>query len=235
MRYIEFNGTKSNDLGLLLERERSIKSTNNDVDLIEVAGRDGVLLKDNDRLKVIEQDFPFSLVGDVTVYEQKISEWLHVKGWHDLVLSWDKDYIYRASVVNLFEIDEILKQFGRLKINFLIHPIKYLKTGKQSVSLVNGGTLQNPGNVQAKPILKIKGTGNGVLTINDFETGLENVQGELVIDMERHLVYKDVLSAWDNIVRTEHHRMPLFDVGQNKISWTGDFTITAIPNWGVKV
>ncbi|WP_265183662.1 hypothetical protein [Streptococcus pyogenes] len=38
MRYIEFNGTKSNDLGLLLERERSIKSTNNDVDLIEVAG-----------------------------------------------------------------------------------------------------------------------------------------------------------------------------------------------------
>ncbi|KKC20719.1 phage protein [Streptococcus sp. NCTC 11567] len=235
MRYIEFNGTKSNDLGLLLERERSIKSTNNDVDLIEVAGRDGVLLKDNDRLKVIEQDFPFSLVGDVTVYEQKISEWLHVKGWHDLVLSWDKDYIYRASVVNLFEIDEILKQFGRLKINFLIHPIKYLKTGKQSVSLVSGATLQNPGNVQAKPILKIKGTGNGVLTINDFETGLENVQGELVIDMERHLVYKDVLSAWDNIVRTEHHRMPLFDVGQNKISWTGDFTITAIPNWGVKV
>lgn len=235
MRYIEFNGTKSNDLGLLLERERSIKSTNNDVDLIEVAGRDGVLLKDNDRLKVIEQDFPFSLVGDVTVYEQKISEWLHVKGWHDLVLSWDKDYIYRASVVNLFEIDEILKQFGRLKINFLIHPIKYLKTGKQSVSLVSGATLQNPGNVQAKPILKIKGTGNGVLTINDFETGLENVQGELVIDMERHLVYKDVLSAWDNIVRTEHHRMPLFDIGQNKISWTGDFTITAVPNWGVKV
>ncbi len=71
--------------------------------------------------------------------------------------------------------------------------------------------------------------------INDFETGLENVQSELVIDMERHLVYKDVLSAWDNIVRTERHRMPLFDVGQNKISWTGSFTITAVPNWGVKV
>ncbi|EQL77819.1 phage tail protein, partial [Streptococcus pyogenes UTMEM-1] len=157
------------------------------------------------------------------------------KGWHDLALSWDKDYIYRASVVNLFEIDEILKQFGRLKVNFLIHPIKYLKTGKQEVSLVNGGTLQNPGNVQAKPILKIKGTGDGVLTINSFKTGLENVQGELVIDMERHLVYKGVLSAWDNIVRTEHHRMPLFDVGQNKISWTGSFTITAVPNWGVKV
>lgn len=235
MRYIEFNGTKSNKFGLLLERERSIKSTNNDVDFIEVDGRDGALLKDNNRLKVIEQDFPFSLVGDVMVNEQRISEWLHVKGWHDLVLSWDKDYIYRASVVNLFEIDEILNQFGRLKINFLIHPIKYLKTGKQEISLVNDGTLQNPGNVQAKPILKIKGTGSGVITINGFETGLENVQGELVIDMERHLVYKDVLSAWDNIVRTEHHRMPLFDVGQNNISWTGNFTITAIPNWGVKV
>ncbi|MGF3084675.1 distal tail protein Dit, partial [Streptococcus pyogenes] len=135
MRYIEFNGTKSNDLGLLLERERSIKSTNNDVDLIEVAGRDGVLIKDNERLKAVEQDFPFSLVGDVTANQQKISEWLHVKGWHDLALSWDKVYIYRASVVNLFEIDEILKQFGRLKINFLIHPIKYLKTGKQEVPL----------------------------------------------------------------------------------------------------
>ncbi|HES5779987.1 TPA: phage tail protein, partial [Streptococcus pyogenes] len=193
MRYIEFNGIKSNDLGLLLERERSVKSTSNDVNLIEVDGRDGVLIKDNERLKAVEQDFPFSLVGDVVVNQQKISEWLHVKGWHDLALSWDKDYIYRASVVNLFEIDEILKQFGRLKINFLIHPIKYLKTGKQEVFLDNGGTLQNPGNVQAKPILRIKGTGDGVLTINGFETGLENVQRELVIDMERHLVYKDVL------------------------------------------
>ncbi|HEK9774905.1 TPA: phage tail protein, partial [Streptococcus equi subsp. equi] len=173
MRYIEFNGKKSDSFGLLLERERSIKSTSNDVDLIEVDGRDGVLLKDNGRLKAIEQDFPFSLVGDVTVDQQKISEWLHVKGWHNLVLSWDNDYIYRASVVNLFEIDEILKQFGRLKINFLIHPIKYLKTGKQEMSLVNGGTLQNLGNVQSKPILKIRGSGNGVLTINGFETGLE--------------------------------------------------------------
>ncbi|HHJ7731916.1 TPA: phage tail protein, partial [Streptococcus pyogenes] len=140
-----------------------------------------------------------------------------------------------ATHITPFSIKEVLRNFGRLKINFLIHPIKYLKTGKQEVPLVNGGTLQNPGNVQAKPILKIKGTGNGVLTINDFETGLENVQGELVIDMERHLVYKDVLSAWDNIVRTERHRMPLFDVGQNTISWTGSFTITAVPNWGVKV
>ncbi|HER3736868.1 TPA: phage tail protein, partial [Streptococcus pyogenes] len=33
MRYIEFNGTKSDSLGLLLERERSIKSTSNDVNL----------------------------------------------------------------------------------------------------------------------------------------------------------------------------------------------------------
>ncbi|HEK9251898.1 TPA: phage tail protein, partial [Streptococcus equi subsp. equi] len=56
MRYIEFNGKKSDSFGLLLERERSIKSTSNDVDLIEVDGRDGVLLKDNGRLKAIEQD-----------------------------------------------------------------------------------------------------------------------------------------------------------------------------------
>lgn len=71
MRYIEFNGIKSNDLGLLLERERSVKSTSNDVNLIEVDGRDGVLIKDNERLKAVEQDFPFSLVGDVVVNQQK--------------------------------------------------------------------------------------------------------------------------------------------------------------------
>ncbi|HES3012729.1 TPA: gp58-like family protein [Streptococcus pyogenes] len=51
----------------MLERERSVKSTSNDVNLIEVDGRDGVLIKDNERLKAVEQDFPFSLVGDVVV------------------------------------------------------------------------------------------------------------------------------------------------------------------------
>ncbi|HGN5091279.1 TPA: distal tail protein Dit [Streptococcus pyogenes] len=235
--FIKFDGKKSSDFDLRIINDVEHDSSFYDVDQVKVPGRDGVVLKDNKRLEAIERSYPLRLYSKrrLTEVETDISNWLNVKGWKDLELSWEPDYIYKATHITPFSIKEVLRNFGRLKINFLIHPIKYLKTGKQEVPLVNGGTLQNPGNVQAKPILKIKGTGNGVLTINDFETGLENVQGELVIDMERHLVYKDVLSAWDNIVRTERHRMPLFDVGQNKISWTGNFTVTAVPNWGVKV
>lgn len=235
--YILFDGKKSTDFGLRITNDVEHESTYQDVEMIEVDGRNGALLLYKGRLKAIERAYPVRLLAKnrVTDAQVGISNWLNVKGWKDLELSWEPAYIYKATHITPFSIKELMTNFAEFRIVFTVHPIKYLKTGKQEVSLANGGILENPGNVQAKPILKIKGTGNGVLTINGFETGLENVQDELVIDMERHLVYKDALSAWDNIVRTERHRMPLFDVGQNNISWTGNFTITAVPNWGVKV
>lgn len=235
--YIEFNGRKSIDLGLRILNQVEHTSTHNDVEQIEVPGRDGVLLKDNRRLVPVEKSFPCSLKArdNLTAAQAAISDWLNVKGWHDMVLSWDPEHIYRASVVEGFDVKEVLRQFGKVKLNFLAHPIKYLKTGRSAINLTKGMTLTNPGNVAAKPVITLRGSGNGTITINGRVTTLENVQRELVIDMDKHLIYSGNLAAWDKVVRTANGAMPSLDIGRNTITWTGNFTLSMVPNWGVKI
>lgn len=235
--FIKFDGKKSSDFGLNIINDIEFSSTSYDVETIEVPGHDGVLLKDNQRLKPVKREFPmkFHTVERLTTSEVAISDWLNVKGWKELEFSWEPDYIYLATFIESFSVKELLRNFGEVKLNFLIHPIKFLKTGRNEIPLTNGMTLKNLGNVQSKPLIKIIGNGDGILTINGYQLSLESVQNELTIDMQKHLVYSGNLSAWDKITRNGKHRMPLFDVGDNMISWTGNFTMTAVPNWGVKL
>lgn len=56
--YIKFNGKSSEEIDLILENDMHHVSSVYDVDTVEIAGRDGALLVDNQRLKAVEQAFP---------------------------------------------------------------------------------------------------------------------------------------------------------------------------------
>lgn len=133
--FIKFDGKKSSDFDLRIINDVEHDSTFYDVGQIKVPGRDGVVLKDNQRLEAVERSYPLRLYSKrrLTEVETDISNWLNVTGWKDLELSWEPDYIYKATHITPFSIKEVLRNFGSLRANFLIHPIKYLKTGKQEV------------------------------------------------------------------------------------------------------
>lgn len=172
---------------------------------------------------------------DLTKAQEDISEWLLVEGYKELILSWDPGYIYKAAFIETFEIKELLRKLGKLKLNFICHPIKFIKGAEISKSIQNGIKLTNIGNYEARPIIKITGNGDGALIINGRETRLKSVQNSLVIDMQANQVYSGNLSAWDKIIRSPQSQMPYLDKGENAISWTGNFTIEMAPYWGVKI
>ena len=59
--FIKFDGKKSSDFGLKIINDIEFSSTSYDVETIEVPGRDGVLLKDNQRLKPVKREFPMKI------------------------------------------------------------------------------------------------------------------------------------------------------------------------------
>ncbi|ESV55174.1 hypothetical protein SAG0136_08140 [Streptococcus agalactiae LMG 14747] len=235
--YFIFNGQKSTDFDLAITTDIKYKSTSYDIETIEIEGRDGVLLKDKHRLKPVEQEIPMKIKtrGNVHKIAHNVSEWLNVKGWQRLEFSWDSEHYYLATFAEGFDVEEVLEVFGNLKATFLLHPIKFRKDGEKQVNLTSGMVLTNLGNYPSKPIFNITGNGDGTITVNGRTLSLKNVQGSLIVDAEKNMVYYGQSSAWDKIVRTATHSMPFFDVGKNIISWTGNFTITCQPNWGVKI
>ena len=128
-----------------------------------------------------------------------------------------------------------MRQFGKVKLNFLTYPVKFYKQGRSTQTLSNGTTVNGIGNINAKPIITLVGSGDCTLTINDRKTKLRGVQGKITLDMQANQVYKDNLPAWDKVVRSPQFQMPYLNAGRNLISWDGNFAVYMIPNWGVKL
>lgn len=234
MAEIIYGGKSSKDYNLRVYNELTHELSSYDVETESVPGRDGVLLIDNQRLKPVERSFLLKLRDNVSKQSTSISEWLGVKGWHDLELSWDEGYIYQATVINTISIEEVLRQLGKLRVVFLVHPIKYFIDNLEQ-AVTNGETVINRGNEIAQPTIKLTGNGNTTININGRELVLEDVQGSITIDMKNKMVYSGNLSTWDKVVRTENTRFPTLDVGENVITWSGNFTMTMKKNEGVRI
>lgn len=234
MAEIIYNGQSTKDFKLKILNDVTHELSAYDIEPLAVLGRDGVLLLDNQRLKPVERSFPMRLEDGVYQSTTEIAEWLGAKGWHDLELSWDDGYVYQATVINTISIVEVLKQLGKLQVVFLVHPIKYFKDNSET-TITSGSTILNRGNVQAQPLIKLTGSGDTTITINGRRTVLEDVQGSIILDMKKRMVYSGNLSAWEKVVREENAVFPHLDVGENTILWTGDFTMTMVKNEGVRI
>lgn len=234
MAEIIYNGKSTKDFNMRVENALTHELSVHDVETEAIPGRDGVLLIDNQRLEPVERAFPLRMENDVYPNTTEIAEWLGAKGWHDLELSWDSDFIYQATVINTISIDEVLKQLGKLRVAFLMHPIKYFKDNSK-ITVTKEETIVNRGNVKAYPLIELAGSGNTTITINGRKTVLEDIQGSITLDMKNRMIYKGNLSAWDKVVREENAVFPHLDVGNNKISWTGDFTMKMVKNEGVRI
>lgn len=233
-----FNGKKNTEFGLRVAEGKKITASSLDVERVSVPGRDGELLISNNRLNSAELSFPVNFVkekGLIATEVYRISEWLNVAGYKDLTISYDPDFIYRAAYLETFSIEETMRQFGKTTINFVCYPVKFYKQGRTTQTLSNGATVNGLGNVNAKPIITLIGSGDCTLTINGRKTKLRAVQNTITLDMQARQVFSGNLPAWDKVVRAPQYQMPYLDAGRNLISWDGDFTVKMAPYWGVKL
>lgn len=239
--YITYNGKKSTDLGLFITNDVTSQSTVYEAEEVVIPGRDGVLLRDRKRLLPVRKSFPMVLKAedDLTKAQERISDWVNVRGYHPLKLSWDEKHTYIASVTESFDIQEILRAFGRVNLGFLVHPVKYIDDGLvyQPLNSTGTTTLVNPGNVLGDPIIKITGSGACTIFINGRQTKLRDIQGGLTIDMQKQQVYNGNLQAWGKVERGGANIMPYLDLGTNTISviTAPGMTVRMAPFWGRKL
>lgn len=221
MSYITFNGIRSDELGLRLLSHREINTTTRDYSLIEIAGHDGAFTQDNHRLAVVEQEFQFALFDDVVPNVSKLSYWLNQSvGFKPFEMAWDSKYQYYAQPKGSIGIQEILKRYGKCKINFVFQPVKHRKDSLTKEILINKTmTFINDGHVESYPKLTFTGANEVKFKINGRELALKNIQGNVTVDADRHMVYRTEavtkISAWDNVLLTSER--PYLDIGENKL------------------
>ena len=234
-KYITYNQLNTKELGLRLVDEIELESSSQTVDLVEIDGVNGAKIKDNKRLKVVERTFPFKIYdekADIQNIINKLNDYLiNIKPkWYDFGLSWDNEYLYKAYFYETFKIEGTLTSKKKCILNFKLHPIKYLKTGLNTLTVSNGQILRNPEKRKANPLIKLRGTGDINLNINSQIFRLKGVSGHIVIDCETQSAHWDNKEPQYDKVFT--YPFPHLEIGDNRISWDNNsFVVEITPRW----
>lgn len=236
MSEIIFNGKSSRDFFLHIESDMTYNSPSRKSELVSVPGVDGELDIGDGTLSNGKKSYAFviSIPDDVEKEElfTSISNWLKQdNGWHELEDRDEPDYIYTAKYVEEYDVQSLVRNYGRFTITFTVKPYKFLRSGL--APLDNPASLFNQTVRNARPKITIKGTGNITLKIGSEELKLKNVEDGVIID-SLYQTATDLAgnkSVWDKVLT---YPLPVIKPGNQDITITGG-TFSIVPRFEVIV
>lgn len=225
---IEYKGVTGRQNGVLITDRPAIPAPQEDVELIQVAGRDGALVRDR-YLNPVELTVPFNFRERPNKWAErmrKIRTWLQGSG--ELILSDDREYYRKVLSVQVSGEERELKRIGRFEATFNLDPHSYRIDGKEEYAITDRRILNNEYET-SHPIWILTGSGSQTLTVNG-NTVTVTVQGTTLIDTDRMITYTLADMALRNTRLSGDYEDLYLVPGVNTVSASGSGT-KVIPNW----
>lgn len=178
---------KIRQLEFIYNKKGSYKAPARDISFITIPGRNGNLIIDNGSYKNIEIPYSLALLSngerDFATLAHIINEWLLKEaGYYELTDSYDDNYYRLAAYSSEIDIEQELTDTGKLSLKFYCKPFKYLISGKDTIRFTANGFINNPEKYASKPYIKITGSGNISVNINNDTFNFINVDEYIEID-----------------------------------------------------
>lgn len=231
MNFFVYDGKNSQDLGLLISGEKTYNSLSRDVTTVSIPGRSGDLIIDNRRYNNVEISYTVSFRKDVPEKTRALKAWLLSNaGYRRLEDTYQPEYFRLAAISNATAFEISINRYGTAELIFNCNPFLFSKGGEQTVSIpASGGRIYNPEYFESQPIITVYGNGNGVLSVNNINYNLSDIDGYVTINSDVGLVYKGTENKNSTVNFIE---FPTLQVGENIIDWTGGITkVEIIPRW----
>ncbi len=232
MLSFKFGGKDSYiDYGIVIEKRPIIPSPKRRVNYIDIPGRSSSIRYDENTYEDITILLECALKSNDNIVGKidEIKAWLFTAGESDLIFSFQPDKKYIAQVVNAIDFTQIFKYTSKFPILFNCRPFKYNVQNISLTVLESGTNIINPGTIESLPIIKIYGSGDIKLKINNDEIELIDLSGEIIINSEVEDCYDYDLN---NLNYKMNGKFPVLEIGQNLIQWIGNVErLEIIPNW----
>ncbi len=218
--YLIFKSVNTLDLGLHMAEALPKVSPSPRYTNITVPGRDGTLTSWDGTYDVMSSTANFT-VNDLTYLSEICALF---KGSGDLISSLELEKKYSAKVKTQGDFSRIIRQWHKFDVEFELQPFQK-EVNPQTVTLTGPGVLYNIGTLEAKPIIKVFGSGDITLTVNGKDFIVKGSAGSAVIDSENYLAYSGSALL---VTAGEFPRLP---AGKSTISFSGASKIEITPNW----
>ena len=230
--YVIINGVNSTTInGLAINEMPPITKPSIRTNTEEIDGRDGDIVT---RLgySAYDKEMTIGLYGGYDLDE--IMSYFNQSG--TIIFSTESDKYYNFEILEQIDYEKLLK-FKTATITMHCQPFKY-EVNETPITLSSGNnTVKNKGNIYAKPIIYIKGSGTITVSLNGnqiFSLDLGTTTSEMTIDIEKLEAYDPSDNSLLNRKVTGDYDDFKLEVGNNTINLSGTITtanITMYSRW----
>ena len=231
MHIFIYNGRSSADFGLVLSGEDTWKKPLPDFERRQIPGRNGDLILSNKRYANVDIKYR---VGIRRNFDSNFSAFMNFllkePGYHRLEDSYHMEY-YRMAVLDKEVSPELsaLNRSGSFDLVFSCKPQQYLKSGEKKQILEGSGTVYNPTSYDAKPLIRIYGS--GVLLVGGEAVTISENDSYIDLDCEMEDAFRETLNM-NAYVELASGDFPVLTPGNNTITFGSGITrAEIIPRW----
>ena len=175
---LNFGGASSKDYGVYITGEAVFNAPERNVEMIEIAGRNGAYVLDKGNFNNIEVTYPAGIYADTEAdFANAISEFRNLlcskRGYVRLTDDYNPNEYRMAIYKSGLEVSHDGLTEAEFNITFDCKPQRFLTSGETAVSVASGGTLTNPTLFPSHPQLQVNGYGE--ININSDVVTVENV------------------------------------------------------------
>ena len=234
--YFIYNDKSSEDFNIKIKNINNLSSPQRNIEKISVLGKNGELVIDNGNYEnfilTIECYLNCSS-EDKNVIAREIKRWLQSDFlYKKLILSNDVEFYYEAYCDTKLDFEYVSSNFESFLISFSCKPYKKeinedIITITESINIYNNYMPSNP-------LIKIVGSGDVTININNQELVLKGLEDEIEVDCEIMNAYKKINGDIVLLNNKMYSDFPVLEVGENQISFEGNVSkIEITPRWAV--
>lgn len=225
---IEYKGETGEEHGVYIIQRPAIQASVEEVEMIRVAGRDGILTGSR-YLSPIEFYVMMNFRENGEDWASRfrdVKKWL--SGFGTLIQGDDSGYYLKAYRVQIEESERIIKKYGKFTAHFTCDPYMYLVDGLEEYAINDAKILSNAYE-ECHPVYVVTGSGTRTLTVNG-KTATLTVNGTTIVDTERMITYTQADHTLRNTRLTGNYEDLYLVPGTNTITASAS-GVTIIPNW----
>jgi len=174
-----FDGTNSRTYGVYITGEGVFNAPERNVEMLDIAGRNGAFVLDKGNFNNIEVTYPASIATDnATDFAQAVSDLRNFLCSKVGYVRLEDDYNpneYRMAIYKSgLEVSHDMLIAGEFDLVFECKPQRYLTSGETATAVASGNSITNPTLFDAKPQLQVYGygdinIGDSTITVSDGE------------------------------------------------------------------
>lgn len=168
---LTFDGESSADYGVYITGQAVFNAPEREVEMITIPGRNGTFALDKGRFENVTVTYPAGIFADTDEdFSEAISDFRNWLCSRQGYVRLEDDYNpseYRLAVYKSgLEVELAQLKAGEFNIVFECKPQRFLTSGEQEIEVDSGDDIENPTELEAKPLLEVEAPSGGTISFN---------------------------------------------------------------------